>query len=169
MGRRGSPRKSKKILELRGSWRASRRGEEARPEKGIPDCPDNLTEEARIIWADLTKRLQEMGVLTKIDQKNLALYCQLYARWIQCEMLIEKKGHTFPVKKVVGPPDDQKVVTVGHRAFPEVAIANALVTQLAKIGKEFGLSPASRASLSTTNEPNDQNGQEKKDTFFKLG
>ncbi len=75
MGHRGPAPTPTEILRLRGSKRANRRTTEPKPERGIPSCPQHLGKTARAEWRRVTKPLDQMGVIAKIDRALLAAYC----------------------------------------------------------------------------------------------
>ena len=127
MGRHPTPTA---ILELRGSWRAQRRRQEPRPPPdSVPVCPDWLDAEARAVWETMLPQLQAMGVATALDTIALARYCVLFVRWQQLDLLCRQcEGSTIACRRV-------------ERACRQAS------TQLLKVERMFGMTPAGRVRL----------------------
>lgn len=142
-GRRGPAPTPTSLLKLSGSWRAKTRGNEPQPEPGAPPSPDWLDEDARAVWNELAPQLEQMGVLTQIDGRALARYCDVWVRWYKARDFLRQHGDTYPLKDESG-----KVKYL--QQFPQVAIANKLATQLTRLEQEFGMTPASRARIQVT-------------------
>ena len=49
--------------------------------------PTWLLPAARRLWREIDASLGRAGVLTTLDRSQLALYCQMYARWEESERL----------------------------------------------------------------------------------
>lgn len=60
--------------------------------KGIPDKPAFLTQEASEEWDRVTRELLETGNLSVVDRSSLTVYCQTYAKWLECEKHIAEHG-----------------------------------------------------------------------------
>lgn len=167
MGLRGPQPTPTKVLKMRGSWLAKRNPNEPKPEMGIPKCPKFLKRTARKAWKILAPQLDYMGVLAKVDQNVLTMYCQLYTRWIEMENFIASHNHVYPIKETVDV--DGKIVekTIGFKIFPQVRIASDLVSHLTRLGRELGLSPSARAHLTTDIAADKTENQD--DSFFKSG
>jgi P27 family predicted phage terminase small subunit len=140
MGRRGPPPTPTKILEMRGSRRANKREGEPDPPAGRPRCPSWLDAEAKACWRQLVPDLEAMGILGRIDQKPLARYCQLWARWRRAEEFIQKHGEAYPLK-------DERGQVKCLVQFPQVAIAHKLSLALSRIEAEYGMTPSARARI----------------------
>jgi P27 family predicted phage terminase small subunit len=141
MGRRGPVPTPTAILKQRGSWRAkAREGKEVKGPVGTPICPSWLNQEAKNTWKRIVPKLRAMNVLTMIDGEALARYCQVSSRWKRAELFIQKHGDTYPLK-------DEKGQIRCLQQFPQVAIANKLAIQLARLEQEFGLTPSARSRI----------------------
>jgi P27 family predicted phage terminase small subunit len=102
-------------------------------------------------WHSISRELEAMGVLAKIDGEALACLCVSWARWVEAQAEITKRGllivepiHKWDRKK-------KKNVKVGTRVTgknPAIAVAQAELKNILRIEVEFGLTPASRSKLS---------------------
>jgi P27 family predicted phage terminase small subunit len=140
MSRRGPAPTPTKIKAARGSWRAKINRREPAPEPGAPPRPQWLAVEARAYWDELVPELLRLGVLSLIDAKALARYCQTWARWRKADEWIQQHGLTYPIKD-----KDGNVAAV--QQWPEVGIFNKLSAQLLRLEQEFGLTPAARTRV----------------------
>jgi len=124
--------------------------DEPKPKPVMPPCPKVLKGEALAEWERMSVKLQELGLLTEIDNAALAAYCQCYARWMQAEEFLEKYSHDtngnfngFMIK-----------TTSGYlQQLPQVSIAQRYAKLMSDYLGKFGLSPADRAGLVTPNAP----------------
>ena len=65
---------------------------EPQPEPGA-EMPDWLTEEARVHWPQVAKQLEDnVGVLTRMDQVALAIYCEKSAQYKEAHDRVVKHG-----------------------------------------------------------------------------
>lgn len=146
MGKRGPQPTPTAILEARGSWLAKAREKdgEVRVPVSIPKKPDAMFDDiASAKWDDLVEHLAAIGVLSFVDEHEIAMACVTWSRWVQVEeSLRRRKAQVYPVRNDAG-----EVIDV--RPYPEVYIAARLFDQLLKIFDRFGLSPSSRAGLRT--------------------
>jgi P27 family predicted phage terminase small subunit len=120
-------------------------GSEPKPEPGIPSCPDHLHGAAREEWDRIVVELSKIGLLTLADRAAIAAYCTAYGRWVDAELLVAK---TLCYKH-------GDLIKVN----PAVRIAHDAMVLMHKYLSEFGLSPASRARLHTT-EPTEEDEYE---------
>ena len=82
MAQRGRKPKPTAIKELEGNpGKRPLNDAEPKPERKAPPCPKWLEPEAKKEWRRLSKQLEQIGVLTEVDQAAFASYCQAYARW----------------------------------------------------------------------------------------
>lgn len=157
MGKRGTKPTPTKILAMRGSWRANRRPQEPTPPSASPRAPAWLDAEGKKVWRTWWKRLEACGILTQADEVAFARYCQTLARWIKMELFLQKNGEVYPLRDVTGR-------VTGMAIFPQVGLYLRLGDQLQRLEASFGLTPASRATLSVSSEtPAHGNSQAHKD------
>ena len=140
MGRRGPPAKPLALKKLSGSWRVNDNKDAPEPDEGVPPMPSFMSDEAQGYWHSLVPLLLDMKLLTMADGDSLALYCQSLARLAECERIINEEGLTYTQYA-----EDGSVRMI--RARPEQRMAKELYTIVSRLGKEFGLSPSSRAHL----------------------
>ena len=117
MGTRGPSPTPTRVLELRGSWRANARPGEPKPDAARPKPPKWLGAEARQAFLYLSRQLDAMGVLTRLDQNALARYVTLWVRYRKAEAFIEKHGDTYVVRGKPG-PNGEPAQPVGFETHP---------------------------------------------------
>ncbi|MBF0406461.1 MAG: phage terminase small subunit P27 family [Candidatus Riflebacteria bacterium] len=108
---------------------------EPSPEIKIPGPPDFLEGYAIEEWQRISPILEKLGLLSELDTMELAAYCQSYKRWREAEEEITKKGMTDTTS-------NGNVIQ-----SPYVGIANKAMTQMHQFLCQFGMTPASRASV----------------------
>ncbi len=101
-------------------------------------CPAWLTDQAREEWNRLAKELENLGLLSGLDQTALAAYCENFKRWRCAETHIEEGG--LVVKAPSGYPVQN----------PWVAISNTAQGLMLKFLAEFGMTPSSRSKVNAT-------------------
>lgn len=127
---RGNPSK-KSAYELEGS------GQQQLPAE-IPPCPAFLHKDAKAEWKRITKDLQTLGLISKLDRGELAVYCQAWSDWKRArEKIAEMEDAGF----VEMTPSGYKQMSVWMQ------IANRAEERMRKAGGSFGLNPSARSSL----------------------
>ena len=142
MGRRGPTPTPTPKLALRGSWRAMTRPQEPKPEPQAPPRPASLSPGAATVWDDVVPQLDAAGMLTAVDGKTFARYCELFTVWDDLLAFLRKSGHAHPIK---GPRGD----VIGVRAYPQVRLMLQVNEALLRMETHFGMTPAARARLVT--------------------
>lgn len=165
MGKRGPAPKPKKVLEMRGSWRAKRNPKAPEPDVERPPCPKWLPKEARRVWDELAPVLLQMKVLARADRNALARYAITWARWREAEETIQKEGQVI-VKWVMS--RDGEPVEAGETISPWVQVAARLADQLGRIEREFGLTPSARTQVKMLDGENSSEAQTKR-ALLRLG
>ena len=110
----------------------------------MPECPDFLHAYAKEEWASIAPALYGMGVLTDMDQKALAGYCQAVARWRQAEELLSQAATDDKDKlgAMVATTDaGNKVQSV------LLTVANGAMRDMLRFAAEFGMTPSARARI----------------------
>ena len=140
MGKRGPAKTPTEVLKGRGSWRGDDRDDEPVAPAEPPVRPAWLSELEARIWDETVPRLDGMRILSCADEALLASYCIEYAAVQECKEIIAREGRMVETHKGL----------VKHPA--QLALENAM-DKLIKLAREFGLSPASRANVSTEKAP----------------
>lgn len=105
-----------------------------------PPCPSFLTKDAKVEWKRIVKDLEILGLITKVDRGELAVYCQAWADW---KMAREKIADAEDKGFVEQTPSGYKQMSVWMQ------IANRAEERMRTAGGSFGLNPAARAKLGT--------------------
>lgn len=153
MGKRGPPPTPTAVLAARGSWRAKTRPDEPQPERSAPECPPQLSPDARAHWEEVIPILDSMGVLTTADSDVIAHYCESWAWYWRCIRTIQEEGETYQSKSLAG------ALTIKTR--PEVDQANQLAGIVARLRADLGLNPSARTRIKAekaTVEPSQNSG-----------
>ena len=138
MGKRGPKKTPTATLKLRGSWRANQRGSEPQLTSERPRRPKWLIGRARTEWEILVPELLAARLLSKVDRIELALLCQRYADYLDALDIVEAEGMMM------------ETTNGNWIQHPAVGIMNQAWRDVIKLGANFGLSPADRASLTVT-------------------
>jgi len=108
---------------------------EPKPTPIRPTRPEWMLPEAKREWVRIVPELERMGLLTIVDRGALTAYCQAYARAVQAEAVLTKKGMTFETPN-------------GYiQQRPEVSIALKEWHAVRAFASEFGLTPAARTRI----------------------
>lgn len=157
MGRRGPKPTPTAILKLRGSSRANGRAAPA-IEAELPPAPAFLCKVARAEYERAGALLVAARVMTAADLAVLTCYSIAWADWLAARAEIDTHGQTY-------------TTNTGYvRPSPWVAIAKGARETMLRAAAELGLTPASRARVTTigrTQEPKpDAEAQSKTARFF---
>ena len=102
-----------------------------------PSCPGHLDDYAREEWDRLAPDLYMLGLVNKLDQAELAVYCQAYSDW------------RLAREKIVGLGADNGLVDRTPNGFKQIGvwmqIANRAEERMRSAGASFGLNPSARA------------------------
>lgn len=105
-----------------------------------PPCPSFLTKDAKAEWRRIVKDLEILGLITKVDRAELAVYCQAWGDWKQAREKIEELGESGMVANT---PSGYKQMSVWMQ------VANRAEERMRTAGGSFGLNPSARAKLGT--------------------
>jgi P27 family predicted phage terminase small subunit len=108
---------------------------EPKPIPIAPECPKWLKPLAKKIWKKFYPELENLGLLTIIDEMAFAGLCQNYAIYIETERFLKKNGRTYKTRR-------GKIKT-----RPEVYISNNALNFVKSFATEFGLTPSSRGRI----------------------
>lgn len=108
---------------------------EPKPMVAAPSCPKHLKPKAKAEWRRISKQLLKLGLLTQVDRAVLAAYCQSWARWVEAEEEVAKRG-------------DVVATTKGNWIQnPYLSVANKAREAMTKLAAEFGMTPSSRTRV----------------------
>jgi P27 family predicted phage terminase small subunit len=103
-----------------------------------PTCPEFLTPDAKTEWKRIVGDLAVMGVLSRIDRAELAVYCQAWGDW---KMARQK----MTVLKDAG---FEEITPSGYKQMSVwMQIANRAEDRMRTAGASFGLNPSARSRL----------------------
>ncbi len=140
MAQRGRKPKPTALKELEGNpGKRQLNINEPKPLAKAPSCPKWLDPEAKKEWKRLSKKMEQIGILTEIDMAAFAGYCQAYARWKAAEEFISKHG------SIVKTPSGY------WQQVPQVSIAQQYMKAMQKFAEQFGLTPAARSRIVAEN------------------
>ena len=139
MGKRGPRKTPTAVLKLHGSRAVEKRNGEPTPPAGRPTCPAFLSKYGKTTWKSLVPMLDEMGVLSKIDGRTLARYCEEWSRWRDAAKFLQQNGSAYSYTDNDG---------VTHwKPYPQAREFIQLAESMLRIESHFGLTPSARASL----------------------
>ena len=61
--------------------------------EALPDCPEWMTEPAKLEWQRVLPELAKAGRLATLDRAALAAYCQCFAHWQAAEQFLAEGGY----------------------------------------------------------------------------
>ena len=122
--------------------------DEPQPEITLPDPPDFLEGEALKEWNRITPELFKLKLMSEIDRTGVVVYCIAYDRYVSANRDIRTLG--------------QIIATTNGNIIqnPAVGIANTAADLIRKFLVEYGMTPASRAKVSTPGKPKAKDGWE---------
>lgn len=122
---------------------------EPKPKQGarVPAPPPELGKRAKAEWRRIAKELHDMGVLTRIDTKTLANYCQAY------DDMMTARGQ-LDLWNMNHPDQINVLKTMGGmiRTHPLVSQLRDHRKDMMAFAAEFGLTPSSRSKVTTNKQ-----------------
>jgi P27 family predicted phage terminase small subunit len=153
---RGRKPKPTAIRQIEGNpGRRPLNDREPVPPSGIPECPEELDDDARAEWFRTAKVLSDMKLLTLADRSALAAYCVVYSRWLAAERAVKQYG------TIVKSPDKGFPMK-----SPYLTVADQAMEAMRKFMVEFGLTPSSRSRIKV---PEDRGAADEFDLFVEAG
>lgn len=143
---------------IRGTAQPCRVNEnEPKPEKvkhSLP--PKTLSDAAKKHWRVISKELEACGVLTRVDKDALAVYCELYAQWLEASEMIKKKGIVIADPRYADRKTEKGKSMVVPVLSPYFKASMKLSEQMKQMLCEFGMTPSSRSRIhAETDKPDD--------------
>lgn len=108
------------------------------PEVERPECPEHLSEVARVEWDRIVVELEKLGLVSQLDRAALAVYCQAWGRWVEAERHLAELGlEGLTMRTPTGFERPSAWLLVSERA----------VEQMHRFLTEFGMTPSARARV----------------------
>lgn len=111
------------------------RKDEPKPKFDKLEPPKELSGAALEQWHEIIGHLQDSKIISNIDIHALAMYCEVYARWVNANNEIRARG--VVVKNSEG------VIMQS----PFFHVANKSFAQMKSLLVEFGMTPSSRTRI----------------------
>jgi P27 family predicted phage terminase small subunit len=172
-----NPGKPTNLKVLEGTYKPKTANlNEPDPDVEIPECPVELSTDAKIEWERITPLLEVLGLIAQINRATLAQYCQLYGRWIVAERMIAEQGEVITIVKDIrrgkmgSPKDDKPGEVVPEKYYtsskknPWVDIALKCAQECRRFANEFGMTPSSQTKVTARPKGNKKDKQSR---FFK--
>lgn len=141
----GTKPKPDAIKALEGVGKHRRNHNQPQPEITIPSCPAFLDVEAKAEWARITKELNLVGVISKLERAVLTGYCVL---WSDLRRYIKDRDGTSPIIKTAPGTIVQN---------PLENLVHKTAERLLRYEVELGLTPSSRNRIDVKKyEPEDE-------------
>lgn len=144
MAQRGKVPKPTALHVLRGSSAQYKRGPEPKTDGKKPRAPTWLRTKEQRLFRKLATQMHAMGIIGTVDATELATYCRWFFRWLELEEFLQDNGQTY-VKRGKPTEAEPQGPILEVRVFPHAKEARALGGRLLQLGREFGMTPASRA------------------------
>jgi P27 family predicted phage terminase small subunit len=109
----------------------------------IPDPPIFLMDYAADEWREVAAELYRLGLLTIVDGKVLAAYCQAYGRWRKAEEALARMAENDPVTGAMM----IRTHNGNHVQNPVLITAQKAAKDMVRFASEFGFSPAARSRI----------------------
>ena len=159
MGKRGPAPEPTALKKAKGNpGRRPLNDKEPDPPKGVPRCPEYLSEYAREEWAYYAPILQKMKLVSIADRNALATLCEALGRYREAEEAINEEGAVVDTLLGFKTVDGEKEPMYVKKPNPWLKVSNDAVSQMLKLFSRFGLTPSDRVSLRVEDEkdqPND--------------
>ena len=137
MGRRGPAPLPTALKVLRGTARPGRiNRHEPEPSPNAPALPDDISDEARVVWERVLREFGHSGVIRAADTDILRLYCEAVARYDYAARLLTETG---PL--IRGARGGELVKNPLHQIVRDNA------TLVRALAGDLGLTPSARTSL----------------------
>jgi P27 family predicted phage terminase small subunit len=108
--------------------------------------PKHLDADAQKEWKRLVPMLLRIGVLTEADGMALSCLCQAYSTMVKAQKKLNETGMLL------------KTPSGYIQQSPLISIINNCADTIAKISREFGLTPAARTRIMVNKEPDAPQG-----------
>ena len=103
-------------------------------------------------WRKIVPELKRLGLLTNIDTTALAIYCEAVSKYVEAVENIKENGSLVEYTNTAGETNMVK--------NPAIHVKEKHYKIIKDMLKEFGLTPASRASLAINLEGDDDKAED---------
>jgi P27 family predicted phage terminase small subunit len=158
---RGFPKTPTAVLAARGSWRANARQHEPKYEVKVPVAPKWVDKKGRTFFRRLAGKMAGAGVMTDADTLALGLLTNCFVMYKEANDILEREGVTLTGTNKLGEP-----YTIQH---PCVHIMLSTWDRIVKMCCQFGLTPASRASIQVGINSGKETAESDESRFFNVG
>lgn len=156
---------------LQGTFRAHRHGDEGTLDRveapaGRPPAPAGLAGEARAEWGRMVDRLEQLGILSRVDDAVLVAYVELHADAARLQTAADALPSPLFEKVTVDGSGQEHREPKVHPVFGQL---RALRMAQRQYLVELGLTPASRARVTRPAfaRPPIQTADKKKAKYFR--
>jgi P27 family predicted phage terminase small subunit len=115
---------------------------------------ETLRRDARLEWRRVVPALDKLGVLATVDGAMLTTYCVTWARFLECERDLSRRGLTL-FRDRTGRDGTSWQEEVPN---PFAALSKSYRDTLRRIAPEFGCTPSSRGRLQLPSGADDDDG-----------
>jgi P27 family predicted phage terminase small subunit len=123
------------IKQLRGVKPSRINLDEPKLDASDGACPEWLVDEAQEVWHTVAPMLIEHGLLSVVEEEQLAVYCTAVALHRQAAREVERDG--LIVNGAMG----------GKVKNPALTVLREAATTIRQFAAEFGLTPSARQSI----------------------
>jgi P27 family predicted phage terminase small subunit len=141
----GRPAKSNELHQLHGTKPQSKSATESVYVSGRPKFPSHLSKEARSEAKRVVKLLEERRTITSGDVAIVALYAEVYVRWVATKAQI---GNDLMVE--IKMKDANGAIHTTKRLNPLLKVAQADEAKLLQLTTQMGLTPSARDRVRPT-------------------
>jgi P27 family predicted phage terminase small subunit len=136
MGKRGPPKKPSALKVVQGTFRKDREAKSpVNVEPKAPKPPKGMSQLGLACWRRMVPKLVAARVLTELDRELLAAFCECWAMYWGLKAVVDEEGWTW-------------VSANGNiRVHPAVGAMKMMLDNVVRLGREFGLTPASRSRI----------------------
>lgn len=140
MGQRGPKKAPAAVKRARGTYRRDRDDGVQLP-PGAPVKPPWLDGRAAEEWDRRVPQLVQAGLISSADQVPFGIFCQSYSQMLLCLDAIKETGYT--TETATGAMIQHPLVSILHKARSD----------LIKLAREFGMTPAARSGMKIGDVP----------------
>jgi P27 family predicted phage terminase small subunit len=138
-----TPRKSHAAHFLHGTVTQAKPDKESVFVAGKPKSPSHLTPAARKEWKRVCTILASRKTQTEGDYATLAMYAEVYSRWVESKAAVAKDGLMVTVTVM----DSNGQPTQKEKLHPLLRVVQDCETRLLTLSKSLGLTPDTREKV----------------------